>query len=54
MSKISEESARAFVNGESFKKDNTEVEIDKYNEKFGSNTVSMYLFNNLIAKREGR
>lgn len=49
MSKITEQSVKAFLNGESFKKSNTRVEVEIY--PLGKNEVIMYLHNNLIAKR---
>jgi len=49
MNEITRQSVRAFRNGESFKKSNTEVEVkDEFSR---GKIVKMYLFNNLIAKR---
>jgi len=45
MRKISEDSARAFLNGQAFKRDNTEVTISENRE-----VSYLYLFGNLIAK----
>tara|TARA_R100000544_G_scaffold27206_1_gene14106 strand:+ start:220 stop:837 length:618 start_codon:yes stop_codon:yes gene_type:complete len=46
MRKISKDSARAFINGETFNRDNTSVEISP-NNKY----VYMYLFGNWIARK---
>ena len=46
MRKISEDSTRAFLNGKTFKRDNTEVEISE-NKKYSF----MYLFGNWIARK---
>jgi hypothetical protein len=53
MSKITEQSVKAFRNGESFKKSNTRIEVEVEQDSKGNYTskiVRMFLFNNLIAK----
>lgn len=48
MNKITEQSVKAFLNGESFEKSNTRIIVEE--DTNGNLNTKMYLHNNLIAK----